>query len=93
MRLAPQEGVPMLGVVSRLGDRLLQKLVPKTTASACGDASVQAEWFVACYCGDIGSPPPGNSFPCRWIGKICGTCGGTSYCGKCGEAVGGNCCT
>ena len=79
----------MLGVVSRLGDRLLERLVPKTTASAAEGASAEAAWFVACYCGDAGSPYPGYLFPCRWIGKACDSGG----CTACGTYIGGNCCT
>ena len=78
----------MTGVLGRLGDRLLARLVPKTVASACEGPSAKVDWFQACYCGD-----PGTPYNCRWVGKICSTCGGITGCGKCGEAIGGNCCT
>jgi hypothetical protein len=78
----------MIGAVTRLGDRLLERLVPKAAAAACEGASAQAEWFVACWCGDHNSIAP-----CRWFGYICTTCGGTTHCGSCGSAVSfQNCC-
>lgn len=77
----------MVGVVSRLGDRLLQRLVPKTTASACEGASAQAEWWEPCFCGDWNS-----AYPCQVYGRICGTCAGTSYCTTCNIVSTNRCC-
>lgn len=74
-------------MLAGLGDRLLARLVPKTAAAACDGAQLQAEWFEPCYCAD-----PGTAYRCQWIGKICGTCGGVTYCSGC-EYVSGRCCT
>jgi hypothetical protein len=61
----------MRRVLTRLGDGLLERLVPKTTATAYQGSGTQRAWFEACYCADAGSPPPYNSYPCQWVGKIC----------------------
>jgi hypothetical protein len=74
----------MRGVMTGLGDRLLDRLVPKATATA----DTQAAGFVSCYCGDIGSPPPGNQYPCQWIQRLCDRNGSCTSC----RYVGGWCC-
>lgn len=74
----------MRGVLTKLGDRLLERLVPKTKATAFEDSGMREYGFVRCYCGDIGSPPPGSSYPCQWIEKLCdrnGVCSSCKYVG------------
>ena len=79
----------MFDVVSRLSDRLLQRLVPKTTATAC--VGVQASWTQHCYCADRGSPEPYDKYPNHWISQYCITCGGSAYCGDCNIIEGARC--
>ncbi|WP_460532302.1 hypothetical protein [Flindersiella endophytica] len=79
----------MRGVITSLGDRLLERLVPKTKATAYqGSAAIPAAGYRRCYCGDIGSPPPGSSYPCSWIEKYCDNSGSCTPC----FFIGGNCC-
>ena len=59
-----------MGVVGNLGDRLLNRLVPKTVATAC-EAGTLATWTEKCYC-------------LRGIkySRVCDNCGGVS-CSPC----------
>jgi hypothetical protein len=66
----PEEGVLMRGVLNRLGDRLLDRFVPKTVAKAC-EAGTMATWTEYCGCpGGIG------------LYRVCDNCGGVS-CSPC----------
>lgn len=69
-----------MGVITRLGDRLLERLVPKTTARAYERAGALPAGYRRCYCGDAGSPPPGSSYPCKWIEKWCDDSGSCTPC-------------
>lgn len=71
----------MVKMLAGLGDRLLERLVPKTAAAAC--AGIQAEWFDRCYCAGRSHP-----YRCQWIGRICSNCGGITACTGCDYAQG-----
>lgn len=68
----------MISAMARLGDRLLERLVPKTVAAACGGVEAQAEWYERCYCN--WTEPQYN---CQFMYRLCGVCGGTTYCTEC----------
>jgi hypothetical protein len=74
----------MLDVLRRLGDRMLERVVPKAVASACVGA--QADWRETCYCDR-----EGYLAPCHWIMRWCTTCGGITSCGPC-DSLSTRCC-
>ena len=65
-----------MGVLGKLGDRLLNRLVPKTVARAC-EAGTMATWTEFCWC----KKPHGYN-ESRKIYKVCDNCGGTQ-CSAC----------
>lgn len=62
----------MIDFVGRLGDRLLQRLVPNLTASA------DSSWYVTCYC-----IKPSGPLPAYRKRKLCHVVGGISSCSGC----------
>jgi hypothetical protein len=67
----------VIGAMTRLGDRLLERLVPKTVAAACAGAGAQAQWEERCACRVY---VPGV---CYWKYRMCSNCGGTTHCTDC----------
>jgi hypothetical protein len=57
----------VIGLLTKLGDRLLDQLAPKASAKA------DTTWYEYCYC----------TSDWRKIYKICHTVGGISTCGPC----------
>lgn len=67
----------MTTALNKLSDRLVQRLVPKTTATAC--MGPQAGWWRICYCSNPNSCPA----HCRVIYQWCDVCAGITSCTGC----------
>jgi hypothetical protein len=67
-------------LIRKLSDKLVERLVPKTSAKAC--VGPTAGFFKPCYCIDG---------TCSWLSRWCDICGGITACGRC-EWIEGNCC-
>lgn len=65
----------MTNVLNKFSDKLVQRLVPKTNATAC--VSPEASWYEYCGCGW----DPSLGWRHRW--KECSVCGGVTGCSKC----------
>lgn len=64
------ENNPMNSVLGRIGDRVLEVLVPKTTAKA------DTSFWSRCYCGTL----EGTTYRYE---RYCNVVGGHSSCGPC----------
>lgn len=73
----------MTKVVNRLSDKIVERLVPRTTATAC--QGPQNGWFQFCRCDGPCDPPLGT---CKQLWKWCDVCAGITSCSPCDYVMG-----